>query len=111
MFLDGTETSSSALSYVLYELAANPDCQDKLYNEIAETFVIYKEETEAIEAVQKSAYLEGIIYESMRIYPPANALAKVCMNEYQLPKNNLQTKSLTIYPGTAVYLPVEAIHM
>uniref|UniRef100_A0A1B0CGS0 Cytochrome n=1 Tax=Lutzomyia longipalpis TaxID=7200 RepID=A0A1B0CGS0_LUTLO len=36
-FLDGFETSSVAMSYALYELAKNPDCQDKLRSEIRET--------------------------------------------------------------------------
>lgn len=36
-FTDGFETSSAVMSYILYELAANSDIQDKLLIEIKET--------------------------------------------------------------------------
>ena len=37
-FVAGFETSSSTISNALYELALNPDIQDKLRNEIKKTF-------------------------------------------------------------------------
>lgn len=111
LFLDGTETSSIALSYVLYELAANPEIQEKLHDEILEAFANHTDEGEAVDAVQRSAYFEAIISEAMRIHPPALFIAKICMQDYQLPKNCYQSKPLTIPPGTPVQIPITAIHM
>ena len=35
-FLAGYETTASAISFLAYSLATNPDCQDKLRQEIAQ---------------------------------------------------------------------------
>lgn len=59
-YLDGFETSSIALSYVLYELAANRDVQDKLKEEIDE--VLRKHDNNIThEALQDLEYLDCVI--------------------------------------------------
>ena len=36
-FIAGYETTSSTVTYFLYEMAIHPDIQEKVYNEILET--------------------------------------------------------------------------
>lgn len=98
-----------ALSYTLYELAINPQCQDKLYDEIIE--VVNKAGREDDVDVTAMPYLDGVLLEAMRIHPPLLVLQKICTKSYELPKTPYQTKPVTISPGTPVHIPVQALHM
>lgn len=110
LFLDGTETSGAALSYAFYELAKNPHCQDKLYEEIVRTIAKYDGKI-TYEAIQEMNYLEGVVCETTRINPPALWTKKVCTKPYTLPKTSKQSEPITILPGFTVTIPILAIHM
>lgn len=110
LFGDGTETSSQALSFTFYDLAANPDIQQKLYEDIVSKLDSNDGKWSA-EALQNMTYLEGILHESMRIHPPFAVLAKRCTKPYELPKNDHQSEAMTIQPGTVINIPVLGIHM
>lgn len=109
LFLDGTETTSTALAYTLYQLAKNPHCQDLLYNEIIES--LNKLDIEADIDINAMTYMESVLLESMRIHPPLMVMQKLCTKQYVLPKCGNRAEPLTIYPGTPVHIPVQAIHM
>lgn len=110
LFVEGTEASST-LSYVLYELAANPQCQEKLCDEIVQILAAYSDEVEGTDAVHKSEYFDAIILETLRIHSASMWIAKICMQKYQLPKNRYQTEPLTIHPGMVVHIPIQSIQM
>lgn len=59
-FLDGFETSSIAMSYALYALAANPDVQRKLKAEIDQTLSKSNGEI-TYECLQEMSYLENVL--------------------------------------------------
>ncbi|XP_055303301.1 cytochrome P450 9e2-like isoform X1 [Sitodiplosis mosellana] len=110
LFFDGTETSATALSYALYELGRNPQCQEKLHEEIVRITAKYDGKI-TYEVLQEMIYLEGVILESSRIHPAGLVLGKVCTQPYTLPKTSKQTKSVTIAPGTVVNIPILGLHM
>lgn len=110
LFIDGTETSSTALSYALYELAKNPNCQEKLYNQMLEAKSKHDGQLTA-ECILEIEYLEGILLEALRKHPPLLVMSKTCTEQYTIPKTTEQSKPMTIYPGTVVNIPVLAIHM
>lgn len=110
LFIDGTETSSTALSYALYELALNPACQENALDEIVK--VISKHGGEVTnEGLQEMIYIEGILHESMRMHPPLMVMTKLCTQPYTLPKTSGQSEPTTINPGTAVNINMWGIHM
>ncbi|XP_031635618.1 cytochrome P450 6B1-like [Contarinia nasturtii] len=109
LFIDGTETSSTALSYAFYELALNPHCQDKALNEIKQTLEKH-DGTLTAEALQSMIYIEGILLEALRKHPALIVLTKVCTEKYTLPKTSEQSEPTTIYPGTVVNIPLLGIH-
>lgn len=110
LFIDGTETSSTALSYALYELAKNSQCQEKLYKEILDTTAKYDGQI-TVASIQEMVYLEGVLLEAMRKHPPLLVMAKTCTQQYTLPKTSEQLEAITINPGIAVNIPVLGIHM
>lgn len=110
LYLDGTETSGIALSYALYELAKNAECQEKLRDEVDRIFKKYNGNL-TYEAVQELNYLDSVILESSRLHPPGLFLGKICTKSYTLPKTSKQNKPITIHPGTVVQFPILGIHM
>lgn len=57
LVLDSVESSASAMSFVLYELAANPNIQDKLFEEIE--CIVGKSEV-TFELLQEMKYLDCV---------------------------------------------------
>lgn len=67
--LAGYETTSTALAYVTYCLSLHPGIQENVFNEIIENI-----ESDHLDLtyddVSKLHYLEQVIMESLRLYPP-----------------------------------------
>ncbi|XP_046382243.1 uncharacterized protein LOC124153186 [Ischnura elegans] len=100
----GYETSSTALSFALLELARNPDCQEKLINEIDETLKKNNREID-YDALRSMAYLDKVVNETLRKYPALAVLDRYCTEEYRNPEYNL-----VIPKGMSVLVPVIGIH-
>ncbi|XP_060874580.1 probable cytochrome P450 6a14 [Metopolophium dirhodum] len=103
-FLAGFETSSTTLSFCLHEMAVNQDIQSRVYDEINETANVYGLPF-SYEAISSMNYLEQCLKETMRKYPPVQALARVCTKQFRVPGTDLD-----LDVGTAVLIPVYAIH-
>lgn len=110
MFVEGFETSSSVLAFAIYEMARNPDIQERLHEEITEVLARHNNQL-TFEALHEMEYLEGIIFETMRINVVAPMISKVSTKEYTLPLLEGQEKPVTIPPGTPVQIPCRSIHM
>ena len=76
--LAGYETSSTTLGLVCYHLATNPDVQDKLQEEIDNA---WRDELQppAYEIVHELPYLDMVISETLRLYPPGECVC-VCVS-------------------------------
>lgn len=110
LFTEGTETSNTALAFAMYELAINPNCQNKLIKEILETLDKHNGQL-TYECLQEMVYLEGVVLETLRLHPAVLVLSKVCTEPYELPKIDGQSKTVTIQSGTTVMVPVLGLHM
>jgi cytochrome P450 len=67
----GTDTTSTALQWIMAELVKNPDAQEKLYSEIKATCGDEQEEV-AEEDTHKMPYLKAVVLEGLRRHPPAH---------------------------------------
>eukprot|EP00076_Gallus_gallus_P046976 XP_416334.4 thromboxane-A synthase isoform X1 [Gallus gallus] len=65
----GYETTTSTLSFATYLLATNPECQEKLLQEIDEFSA--KHTITDYQNVQELPYLDMVIAETLRMFPPA----------------------------------------
>ncbi len=75
--LTGYETTSTALTYALYELAQSPAIQDQMAAEIRAVLdAKNKSDTSAFdtEDLEGLKYCEAVFYESMRKYPPVTTM-------------------------------------
>nr|BAI77926.1 cytochrome P450 [Culex quinquefasciatus] len=102
-FLAGFETSSSTMTFCLYELALNPDVQYRLRKEIKEAL---KEGGGNLtyEALMKMDYLDRVVSETLRKHPPLDNTFRTNEVDYVIPGTNY-----TIPAGTFVQIPIYAI--
>uniref|UniRef100_A0A182LTA8 Cytochrome P450 n=1 Tax=Anopheles culicifacies TaxID=139723 RepID=A0A182LTA8_9DIPT len=107
---EGFETSSTMMSYLLYELAANPSIQDKVVKELRT--VMDESEGQLTEAgLHKLVYMEAAMMETLRMHTPVFTLPRICTKDFELPPQfPNDTKRVTLQAGTSVVIPVYAIH-
>jgi cytochrome P450 len=68
LFLAGHETTALALTYALYLLATHPEAQARIGEEVAR---VLGGRSPGLADLEKLAFTESVILESMRLYPPA----------------------------------------
>nr|XP_026327064.1 cytochrome P450 9e2-like [Hyposmocoma kahamanoa] len=109
-FAAGFESVSSTMSFLLYELAINPDKQKKLYQEIKENEVKNNGKFDYT-SIQNMIYMDMVVSEILRLYPPSIILDRCCTNNYNLGKpNDYATEDYIIRKGEGIQIPVWAIH-
>ncbi|KAL1509699.1 hypothetical protein ABEB36_004400 [Hypothenemus hampei] len=104
MYLAGFETSSSTMTFALYELAMNQEIQNKLRGEVKE--VIAKHGGLTYEAVIEMEYLDRVVKETLRKYPILTVIPRECTRDYKIPNTNA-----FIRKGTSVQIPCIALQM
>ncbi|XP_075545082.1 cytochrome P450 3A14-like isoform X2 [Dermacentor variabilis] len=69
LFIAGFETTATALSYIMYALAKHPEVQGKLRREVFDA-VGTNGSLDYETVMKKLKYLEKVVDESLRLYPP-----------------------------------------
>ncbi|TMW51341.1 hypothetical protein DOY81_003582 [Sarcophaga bullata] len=82
-FLGGFETSSSTMSFALYELALHPEIQDRVREEVNEMFG--QDQEISYESLKDITYLDQVLQETLRKYPIVGQLNRQAMNDYVVP--------------------------
>uniref|UniRef100_A0A3P8NUV6 Thromboxane-A synthase n=1 Tax=Astatotilapia calliptera TaxID=8154 RepID=A0A3P8NUV6_ASTCA len=87
--LAGYETSSSTLAFTCYLLALHPECQLKVQKEVDDFYT--RHDSPDYTNVQELKYLDMVICEALRLYPPGFRFAReidhdCVVNGQQLPK-------------------------
>ncbi|KAG4068038.1 hypothetical protein HA402_003944 [Bradysia odoriphaga] len=103
-FLAGFETSSTTMAYCLYELSLSQDIQSRARKEIHDVLTKYNGEF-TCDAVKEMHYINQIINESLRKYPPGAGIIRAVTKDYAVPGTNH-----LLQKGTLVWIPVYAIH-
>ncbi|OCA85888.1 cytochrome P450 [Bacillus sp. FJAT-27225] len=73
IFLAGHETTANALSWALYLLSKHPAVQQKLFDEIDR---VIGGRNPTPEDFMKLPYTQNVVWESLRIYPPAYIIGR-----------------------------------
>ncbi|XP_064612373.1 cytochrome P450 3A9-like [Liolophura sinensis] len=89
--LAGYATTAGTLGMLAHSLAVNPDCQEKLIEEIDREL---KNENPTYENVMNLQYLDMCLSEVLRIYPPAQRLTRhtkedIVIKGHLIPKNTI----------------------
>ncbi|CAH1108301.1 unnamed protein product [Psylliodes chrysocephalus] len=105
IFMAGFETTSTTISFTLYEFCMNTKIQDKARNEIKTVLEKYGGKV-TYEAVRDCVYLEMCMNETLRKYPVLPFLDRRCNADYKVPGTDL-----IIEKGTAVFIPMYGLQM
>ncbi|CAM1298809.1 CYP3A4 (predicted) [Pycnogonum litorale] len=100
-FTVGYDTTTNGLASIAYNLALNPECQDKAIEEIDK--VLEKHEKIDYDSVQEMPYLQAVINESLRLFPPGSRIEKVCGRNFQL-------GDIYVPKGTFVLYSIYSLH-
>lgn len=84
LLLAGYDTTGMALSFLSYQLAKNPDIQQKLRDEVDEAFESNDGNLPNYTDIQALPYLDACVYETLRIHPPLGTLFRTCTKDVKL---------------------------
>ncbi|XP_037874501.1 cytochrome P450 6B1 [Bombyx mori] len=103
IFLGGFETTSSTLAFLFLELAADQRVQEKMRQEIRE--VLSRNDGKmTFEILQELIYMEMVIQETLRLYPPFPSIQRMCTKDYLIPGTEK-----VVEKGTIVLFPTLGI--
>ena len=77
--LAGYETTAATLSYLLHSLAMNPECQQRLYDEIS----CFGADVD-YETIGRMPYLDACVSETLRMYSPLVLTQRIASEDYEL---------------------------
>lgn len=106
-FFAGYNTVSTLLTFVSYELIVNPDIQQKLYEEIAQVSKQLDGKRIVYDTLQKMEYLDQVICETLRKWPPVVQIDRVCVKDHTF--DNGDGLRFNIEKGTSVIFPIFGI--
>lgn len=99
LFAAGHETTSMALSWTLHALLDNPHVEEKLRAEL--------QNVHSIEQIVRAPYLDAVLKESFRLYPPVWLVARCAENDDVIPSAD---GSWRVHKGEMVFVAQWTIH-
>jgi len=81
LFVAGHETTALSLAWTWYLLGENPAAEARLHEELRSTLAGRPADVSDLE---KLPYLNAVIHESLRLYPPAYMMARMSVEPVQL---------------------------
>ncbi|XP_026736660.1 cytochrome P450 6B5-like isoform X3 [Trichoplusia ni] len=103
-FAAGFETSSSATSYTLHQLAYHPEVQKKAQDEIDRVLAKHNGQL-SYDAVKELTYLEWVFKEGLRMFPSLGFLLRKSTRPYHFPDLNM-----TIDENVKILIPLQSLH-
>uniref|UniRef100_W8C320 Cytochrome P450 6a9 n=2 Tax=Ceratitis capitata TaxID=7213 RepID=W8C320_CERCA len=101
----GFETSSTTLSFALYELAQHQAVQERVRKEILEVLDRHSGEF-TYESMAEMTYLNQVILETLRLYTVLPVLNRKCLEDYVVPGH----PKYVIKKNKRILIPVGAMH-
>ncbi|MEQ9617994.1 MAG: cytochrome P450 [Deltaproteobacteria bacterium] len=81
LFLAGQETMANSLTWTFYLISQHPEVERKLHGE---TGAVLGDRLASVEDLGKLSYTHKVFKEAMRLYPPAWAVARRAINDYEV---------------------------
>ncbi|PZC83859.1 hypothetical protein B5X24_HaOG200059 [Helicoverpa armigera] len=101
--LAGTDTSAVGSAFTTLMMAKYPDVQDKVYEELQGVFGD-SDRPVTPEDLPSLKYLEAVIKETLRMYPPVPFIVRQVQKDVTLPSG------ITILEGCGLFISIWSIH-
>ncbi|RSH95125.1 hypothetical protein EHS25_000211 [Saitozyma podzolica] len=105
--LAGNETSSTALTWILWQLALHPELQDRLREECQSV----DDERPSIETVSALPYMDAVVREGLRLLPPAPSTVREASEDAVVPlgtpingRDGKMIDSIRLNKGTTIFV-------
>lgn len=109
-FTAGFETSSTTITFALYELARAPEKQKQLRNEIHE-YLRKNNNNVNYDTLSDMKYLDMVVTEVLRLYPPLPFLDRTCQPDDKSKGYSIKNFiDFSIPKDMPVFIPISAIH-
>ena len=109
VFSGGFETSSTLMTFALYELALHPEIQHRLREEIS-AGIEDSDGKLSYDMLIGFKYLDMVVNEALRKYPPIPIPMRKCRTTYKIPGSNLVIPEGTIVQVNALSLQHDPDH-
>ncbi|KAL1488615.1 hypothetical protein ABEB36_014418 [Hypothenemus hampei] len=108
-FFAGFDSVSSLMTFMAYELAINPEVQEKLRKEILETNEKCSGNI-SYEEITTMKYMDMVVFEALRKWPPFVLNGRECTKDYKIDAITPDERTLYIPKGMGIQIPTYAIH-
>ena len=105
LLIAGYDTTAQTMSFCFYELAKNPEIQERLQAEIDQAYEDCDGAYPDYTTIQSLEYLDMVIHETLRLHPIVPIITRACTKDFELPGTNL-----TIKKDEEVLFSTVAIH-
>ncbi|KAI4464078.1 cytochrome p450 [Holotrichia oblita] len=107
-FFAGFDSVSVLMSFMGYELVANPDIQTRLQEEIDDTLKECNGKL-TYEALLKMKYMDMVVSETLRKWPAGVITDRVCSKAFTIEAVNPSEEPVHLKPGDIIFVPISAI--
>ena len=94
IFLAGHETTANALSWTWYLLGEHPEVEARMHDEIDR---VLGGRLPTMDDVPKLPFVEQVVTESMRLYPPAWIIGRRALVPYEIDGYRLPARSILVF--------------
>lgn len=101
------DTTASSLTRLLHTLSLHPEVQDKLRNEVAEA--VSEGGRLEYDAVMSLPWLDAVLKETMRLYPPVPFVRRTTLKEQAVPLADTSNLPAQIKDAGSVTIPAGTI--
>lgn len=108
-FLAGFDTSATAVSFAVYQVAINQEVQERLIEEIKGVQRELQGAKLTYEVIQEMKYLDAVVSEVLRIMPPVAFTDRVCTKEFTFDDNKGFKHHFV--EGDNIWIPMFGLHM
>lgn len=109
-FLGGFETTATLMCLLAQIIATNPEVYSKISLEVEEADRKMAEGQPTYEVIRDMAYMDAMIDETLRMYPIAPFLDRICVKEFELPPAKPGAKPAMVKPGETVWFFPAGMH-
>lgn len=100
---EGHDTTTSAITFCLYNIAKYPEVQKKVRKEVDDVFGMDRREPATLAKLNELTYLELVIKETLRLYPSVPIIGRLATEDIELSESVYKWKLVLTICGVQIH--------